>query len=155
MKNEWQRYIPLWIKIGILLILVPLTFVYSIPWAIQHALHTEYSGIDLHAYWYAGHFFRQGVNPYVAIMYDPTPDYWIPGVPGSGDPDRQDYNRAPIPPVHYLDGMVADTQPIAQALIMPPAMAGPLAVILGLTAWFSWPSARVIWIVISISGLGV
>lgn len=111
----------------------------------------NYSGVDLHAYWYAGHFIRQGNNPYFAMASDPTPDYWNPKILGSGEPTEQEFDQhAPHVPVGYIDGKQTLRQPVAQSLIMPPVMTAPITLLLSLTSWISWPTARFIWMVINI-----
>ena len=76
-------------KLAALLLLVVFTFVYTLPWIINNSLDQEYSGIDLHGYWYAGHFVRQGINSFAAILNDPSAPYWNPQIPGSGDPQQE------------------------------------------------------------------
>ena len=132
--------------------LVFLTAFYTLPWTIEHALTMEYSGLDFHGYWYAGHFVRQGVNSYAAILNARTPNYWNPAFPGSGNPNLpSDTEQALVLPIRYLDGPVVTEHPVARAMIVVPAVTAPLNLTLGLFAWFSWPTARLLWMLFNLA----
>ncbi len=139
------------VKLLVLTILILITLVYTIPWTIWNATERPYSGLDFHGYWYAGHFVRQGINSFAAILNSPEPNYWDPRIPDSGNPQLLKGAEASLKlPIYYLDGHVARSHPIAQSLIVVPALTAPLNLVLGLFSWFSWPVARVIWIMLNI-----
>ena len=139
------------IKLLALLALMLLTVLYTVPWTVRNSLEKEYSGLDFHGYWYAGHFIRQGVNSYSAIVNDPNPNYWDPQIPGSGNPHLPGGAESSLElPIYYLDGYVADAHPIAQAMIVVPAVTAPLNILMGLFSWFSWQTARLIWMILNL-----
>ena len=143
-------------KLSLVIVLAGLTVLYTVPWIVTHSTEMEYSGVDFHDYWYAGHYLRQGGNAYAAIFNDPNPNYWDPRVPGSGDP-----NKPPSPqylldlPIYYLDGQVTESYPIAQTLIVAPSITAPLNLLIQLLAWFSWPTARFIWMMVGLLSAAV
>lgn len=65
-------------KLLVLSVLILLTVLYTVPWTVRSSIENEYSGLDFHGYWYAGHFIRQGINSYAAVVNDPNPNYWDP-----------------------------------------------------------------------------
>lgn len=138
-------------KVAVMLGLILLTATYTVPWVIRNSLGMKYSGIDFHGYWYAGHFIRQGVNSYAAILNNPNPNYWDPRIPGSGDPNRKIDDEYSLKlPIKYLDGYTVREYPVAQTLIVVPAVTAPLNLLIGLLSWFSWPVAREIWLVLNL-----
>jgi len=143
-------------KLILLVGLAVLLFAYTIPWVAENSGDKDYSGIDFHGYWYAGHYVRAGVNSYAAILNGPSfPIYWDPRIPGSGVPYRLgirfgDFESALKLPIYYLDGRVVTDYPVAQVLIVAPSATAPLGLFLGLFSWFSWNIARTIWIVLNI-----
>ena len=81
---------------------------------------------DFHQFWYAGHFIRQGSDPYQAYF--------------SGE--------QPSVPVAYVDGVVTSSRPVAQpGLATAPANTAPIVLLLSPFAFFSWPLAKVLWMV--------
>ena len=138
-------------KLMVLLLLVIFTFAYTLPWIVNNSLDQEYSGVDFHAYWYAGHFVRQGINSFAAILNDPSPSYWNPQILGSGDPQQESESASLlILPIYYLDGHVASVRPVAQMMIATPAVTAPLNLLMGLLSWFSWPTARLTWMILNL-----
>ncbi len=86
-------------------------------------------GVDLHAYWYAAHFVRQGVEPYQAY-FD---------------------GREPAVPVVYLDGHITSTGPVAQpGLTTDPSNTASALFIMYPLGFFSWPVAKIIWMVFNL-----
>lgn len=138
-------------KLLVLSVLILLTVLYTVPWTVRSSIENEYSGLDFHGYWYAGHFIRQGINSYAAVVNDPNPNYWDPRIPGSGNPYLLGGAESSLElPVYYLDGFVADAHPIAQAMIVVPAVTAPLNILIGLFSWFSWQTARLIWMILNL-----
>jgi hypothetical protein len=135
--------------------LVGLLLIYTLPWTIRNATSQEYSGIDFHGYWYAGHYMRAGVNPYWALLNNnPNPLYWDPRHPGSGIPSSAGTENGEIEsnlklPIYYLDGVTVKDYPVAQLMIVAPAATAPLGLFMGLFSWFSWFTARSIWLVLN------
>jgi len=78
---------------------------------------------DFHSYWYAGHFVRQGLDPYTAFI-----------------------NNTPLPlPIVYLDGHI-QSLPIAQpGLARVPANTAPMVILLSIFSFFSWTTAKILW----------
>lgn len=146
---EFSR--PLIAKLMVLLTLLSLTVVYTIPWIFANALEKKYSGLDFHGYWYAGHYVRQGVNSYAAILNNPDPVYWDPRVPGSGNPYESTAPEYTLRlPIKYLDGVTVTKQPVAHTIIVATNMTPPLNLLVGLLSWFSWDTARLIWLALNL-----
>lgn len=83
-------------------------------------------GADFHSYWYAGHFIRQGTNPYRAYFTGESPSL----------------------PVTYLDGEVTRSLPIGQTnLNIVPANTAPFVLVLSIFSFFSWPLAKILWMI--------
>lgn len=148
----FSRLSPYFIaKVVVLLTLLLNTAAYTIPWVFANSLSKEYSGIDFHGYWYAGHYLRQGVNPYAAILNSPDPVYWDPLVPDSGNPYKPTAPEYALTlPVTYLDGVTVTQPPVAQTMIVVPAMTAPLNLLIGLFSWFSWQTARWLWLALNL-----
>ena len=96
--------------------------VHSLWLAVQHGLFAAWGGGDFHAYWYYGHFVRQGVSPYHAVLTGT--DIALP--------------------VTYLDGVTA--QQVPAQLSMMPANTAPMMLLLSLFSWLSWPVAKAAWL---------
>ena len=87
-------------------------------------------GIDGHAYWYSGHFLRQGSDPYGAFRSGEQPNV----------------------PVKYLDGRKSEALPIAQqGLSRTPANTMTMVLFLSPLSFFSWPTAKAIWIIVNLA----
>ncbi len=81
---------------------------------------------DFHSYWYAGQFVRQGDDPYQAF-FD---------------------SRMPAVPISYLDGETTEQQPVAQTgLAITPANTAPIVLLLSLFSYWSWPTAKLLWMI--------
>ena len=80
---------------------------------------------DFHSYWYAGHFVRQGLDPYTAFI-----------------------NNTPLPlPIIYLNGHI-ESLPIAQpGLARVPANTAPMVILLSIFSFFSWTTAKILWLI--------
>jgi len=79
---------------------------------------------DVYAYWYYGHYVREGVNPY-RTFYEP--------VELSG-------------PLTHLDGVTLDAlPPIPQGYSRFPSNSPAMVLLLTPLSFFSWPVARVLW----------
>lgn len=101
----------------------------SLGRAVSHVFQ-PYAGVDFHSYWYSGHFVRQGSDPYAAFFE----------------------GRQPQVPVRYLDGYVASTLPIAQPqLAVVPANTAPIVLVMTLLSYFSWPTAKILWLICNLS----
>jgi len=80
---------------------------------------------DLYVYWYAGHFVREGQDPYAAFLTDQKPSL----------------------PIHYLDKTVTDLRDVVVPGWVPaPALTFPLIAILSSFAFLSWPLAKLVWL---------
>lgn len=80
---------------------------------------------DLYVYWYAGHFVREGKDPYDAFLTDQKPSL----------------------PIHYLDKTVTDLRDvIVPGWVPAPALTFPLIAILSCFAFLSWPIAKLVWL---------
>ncbi|MCI0553439.1 MAG: glycosyltransferase 87 family protein [Anaerolineae bacterium] len=139
-------------KILLVIILLGVFLAYTLPWVDENSGSREYSGIDFHGYWYAGHYTRVGVNPYWAILNkEEFPVYWDPRYPGSGSASQLSNENPGFEselelPLSYLDGPVVEDHPVAQLLIVAPSATSPLTLFMGLFSWVSWPVARTIWL---------
>ncbi|MEA1977126.1 MAG: glycosyltransferase family 87 protein [Chloroflexota bacterium] len=80
---------------------------------------------DLYVYWYAGHFVREGQDPYDAFLTDQKPSL----------------------PIHYLDTTVTDLRDVVVPGWVPaPALTFPLIAILSCFSFLSWPLAKLVWL---------
>lgn len=85
---------------------------------------------DLHAYWYAGHFVREGRNPYVA----------------------QREGAAPEPAPGYAFGAPEPTEPVRRGdLAITASNTAPVTLLLSTLAWLSWPAAKVAWLATNVA----
>ncbi len=110
--------------LAVLLILAGTTVIYAISKTLETA-----GGIDFHSYWYSGHFIRQGIDPYRAYLQGLIPD----------------------PPVSYLDSKTFSTGAIAQpGLATVPANTAPVVITLSALSYFTWPTAKLIWLAINL-----
>ncbi|HSL28257.1 MAG TPA: glycosyltransferase family 87 protein [Anaerolineales bacterium] len=76
---------------------------------------------DFHQFWYAGHFVRQGQDPYEAFFAREQPQL----------------------PVRYLDGVIVDHYPVAQSnLAMAPTNTPIMVLLLTPFSFFSWSVAK-------------
>lgn len=79
---------------------------------------------DFHSYWYAGHFIRQGIDPYTAFIK----------------------NIHPRLPIMYIDGHVVTELPVAQpGLARVPANTPLMVEMLSIFSLLSWPTAKFLW----------
>jgi hypothetical protein len=87
-------------------------------------------GVDLHPFWYAGHFILQGQDPYEAYFTG---------------------NQLNLP-VRYLDGVVINEYPVAQEQLSPtPANTPVMLLIISLFSHFSWNTAKWMFLVVNLS----
>ena len=86
--------------------------------------------IDLHSYWYSGHFVRAGINPYLAYRQGlPLPDA-----------------------VEYLDGTLVAADAVAQPeLARIPANTAPLLLLLTPLSLLPWTLAKNVWLVVNLA----
>lgn len=140
------------LKPALLLLLALITFAYTIPWVLSQSMSAKtYSGIDMHAYWYPGLYFRQGVNPYAAILNNPHPNYWDPRRPGSGDPMALPEGEYSLRlPISFLGGEDVTSFPVTRLMIEIPSATAPLGILLWTFSWIAWPVVRIAWAVINI-----
>ncbi len=100
---------------------------------IVSRVQDDQGGVDFHAYWFFGHFVRQGENPYTAFA-------------GYAEPEL---------PITYLDGVTTTTLPVARpGLARTPANTAPLLLLLSLFSWFSWPVAQWMWLAVNLVLMG-
>ena len=86
------RFLPLHRVIWpLLLVVLTLLAAYALARNIQKTYEPR-GGIDLHPYWYYGHFVRAGINPYTAFAEGAT----LPEA------------------VHYIDGSVVEADAVRQ-----------------------------------------
>jgi hypothetical protein len=112
------------ILLAILLVLAGTTVFYSVTKTLEAA-----GGIDFHSYWYSGHFLRQGIDPYRAYLDGLIPD----------------------PYVSYLDSTKRSEGAIAQpGLANVPANTAPVVIALSALAFFTWPTAKLLWLAINL-----
>ena len=84
---------------------------------------------DFHPYWYQGHAVWRGSNPYRAFLDGETPAL----------------------PLRYLDGVEATEPPVAQpGLSTSVTNTAPLALLLALFSFLSWPVAKLGWLAINL-----
>lgn len=120
-RSGWLLTAALWLAIAVVLVL-------SLGRIVSRTISPAGAG-DFHPYWYQGHHLRQGVNPY---------DAFFTGLP-------------PTPPIRYLDGVTAESLPIAQSgLATIPTNTAPLSLLLFSFSFVSWPLAKMAWMVINV-----
>ncbi len=91
---------------------------------------TPSGATDFHSYWYAGQFLRQGIDPYTAFLYGLTPHT----------------------PVLFLDKTGGQNLPLAQpGLARVPANTAPMVELLTIFSFFSWPTAKFLWMVCNLA----
>jgi hypothetical protein len=82
-------------------------------------------GNDLYTYWYAGHFIRQGDDPYMAFIEARQPDL----------------------PVQYIDGVALRQDQIAiPGLVPAPGYTYPFLLFFTPFAFLTWQSAKLVWL---------
>lgn len=120
----FQRYL-----LPVLLVGLALLSLLAVARAVMKTQMAD-SAIDLHAYWYAGHFVRAGMNPYSAFA-----------------------QRLPLPEaVTYLDGSVVAADAVAQpALSRIPANTSPLLLLLAPLSFLPWSVAKNVWLVVNLA----
>lgn len=100
-------------------ILAALSIIYFISRTVSASGAT-----DFHSYWYAGHFIRQGLDPYTAFIK----------------------NIHPRLPIMYIDGHVVTELPVAQpGLARVPANTPLMVEMLSIFSLLSWPAAKFLW----------
>ena len=86
-------------------------------------------GVDFHSYWYAGHFIRQERDPYTAYVNGESPS-----------------------PLAYLDAAAVEgTVDQGNGLATVPANTAPVVWLLSLFAFFSWPTAKLLWMAVNLA----
>jgi len=119
-----QRQPLLWVCIAVLFVLALLAAARTVPLTLENT-----GSYDLHAYWYFGHFVRQGQNPYQAFVERPLLAL----------------------PIHYLDGRTVTAEPVMQPnLGVHVPNTAPMMLLLSGLSWFSWPVAKAIWLVCNV-----
>lgn len=116
----WQRYLlPVFI---VLLLLVGLL---AMTRSLQKTIAAS-GAIDLHPYWYYGHFVRDGINPYMAFA-----------------------SKLALPEaVHYWNGTVVAPDKVQQPrLAIIPANTASTLWLSSLLAFFPWYQVKYIWFV--------
>ena len=121
---SWRR-----VWLGMLLTVLAVYAALSIRQNVLNTVLTPRAAQDLHSYWYAGHFVRQGRDPYRSTLE----------------------SQEPIFPVHYLDGLVNSGPSIRQpGIVTVPPNTAPYVLLLTPLAFFSWPYAKAIWLAINL-----
>jgi hypothetical protein len=95
----------------------------TVVYTIIHTF-SDMGAIDFHSYWYSGQFLRQGTDPYSA------------------------YTRSlqPKTPIEFIDGSPTLYQPVGHpGLADVPANTAPMVLFLSLLSFFTWPTAKVLW----------
>jgi SAM-dependent methyltransferase len=119
MDNLPTRLTLRWLALGLLGFLALLTISYTVAHTFSRA-----GSIDFHSYWYSGQFVRQGIDPYTSYIQA----------------------RQPPTPVEYLDGPPTLQPPVGQpGLADVPANTAPMVLLLSLFSYFTWPTAKVLW----------
>lgn len=94
---------------------------------LHNAATNPIGGIDFHSYWYAGHFSREGRDPYEAALLGATP----------------------TPPIQYIDGVTVNGDPAQPKLMQVPANTAPILFLLAPFSLFSWEWAKNGWMAIN------
>jgi hypothetical protein len=91
-------------------------------------------GNDLYTYWYAGHFLREGQDPFKSFIA----------------------GELPRVPVHYLDRTVTSLDEIIFPGLVPAPASTPAAFyLLAPLAFLSWKTAKLVWLVFNLLFLGL
>ena len=112
-------------------ILCILAGLYAIPVALYISIEAEQAaGLrDFHTFWYAGHFIRQGEDPYGAYFASEQPQL----------------------PVKYLDGVTVSNYPVAQGdLSIIPSNTPTMLLLLTPFSYFSWEVAKRMFLVVNL-----
>jgi hypothetical protein len=109
-----------------LLVLFGCLAIFGFVRSIQGTI-TEQGASDFHAYWYAGTFIREGINPYKASQ-----EGWIISHP-----------------ITFIDGTM-ETNIAFKGGSTVPANTAPLVLLLYPLSFFTWVTAKTIWLVINI-----
>jgi hypothetical protein len=116
-----QRWLMPVILVGLILVAA-----YAVVRGVEKVYEPR-GAIDLHPYWFYGHFVRAGINPYTAYAE------------GAELPEA----------VEYIDGSVVAPDAVQQPrLAMIPANTAPLLFVFTLLAYFPWEVAKSIWLVV-------
>ncbi len=100
----------------------------SIAMVFKNTLSSS-GGNDLYTYWFAGHFIRQGEDPYQAFLAKQTPHL----------------------PVHYLDGSAIQLDEIVQPGLVPaPGYTFPFLLFFTAFAFLSWETAKWAWLIVNL-----
>ena len=119
-----------WVAKG-MIVLLALMLLAAIVFAVHgiREVLLPHGSIDLHAYWYSGHFVREGLDPYQAYFED----------------------RLPTLPVHYVDGVIDRQGPVVQSgLAITPAYTPFMVLLFSAFSFLSWPTAKVVWMVVNL-----
>lgn len=93
-------------------------------------------GLDFYQFWYGGHFFWQGQEPYTSIQHSEQPDL-----------------KEPDAPTYFIDGHSRGDDPKLHrrwpVRIVPGA--APLFLLMAPLSLFSWVNAAVVWSIINVA----
>lgn len=112
-------------------VLCILAGLYAIPVALYVFIEAgKAAGLrDFHTFWYAGHFIRQGQDPYEAYFAREQPQL----------------------PVKYLDGVTVSQYPVAQGdLSIIPSNTPTMLLLLTPFSYFSWDFAKRMFLVVNL-----
>jgi len=105
----------------------------SLARVVQQTLSSA-GGNDLYTYWYAGHFLREGKDPFAAFIAGELPSV----------------------PVRYLDRTVTDLDEVIFPGLVPAPASPPAAFYLfAPLAFLSWKAAKLAWLVLNLLLLGL
>jgi len=105
----------------------------SLARLVQQALSPA-GGNDLYTYWYAGHFLREGKDPFKSFIA----------------------GELPTVPVHYLDRTVDSLDGIIFPGLVPAPAGTPAAFyLLAPLAFLSWNVAKLVWLLFNLAFLGL
>jgi hypothetical protein len=110
----------LWLPAAILGLLACFTLIYTVSKTLDSS-----GAIDFHSYWFAGHFVRQGNDPFSAYLEKADPE---------------------IPP-GYIDRSSPAAAVRQPGLADVPANTPTLVLILSTFSFFSWPLAKLLWMI--------
>jgi hypothetical protein len=131
-SNDTKILPSLQVKINYVFILGGLLLafwsLFSFMRASQLMMTPNYGGVDFHAYWYAGLYLRQGQDPYTAFFSEMNVDS----------------------PINFIDKSNPQMYTTPAGLSIVPANTAPIVLLLTPFAWFSWPTAKTIWLIINI-----
>jgi hypothetical protein len=96
----------------------------TLAYMLYNSVTNPLGSIDLHSYWYAAHFLREGRDPYQAYVE----------------------NATPTPPIVYGDGITVNDDPAQPNLQTVPVNTAPILLVMAPLAYLSWVPAKILWL---------